>query len=91
MDDLLEDSQEKEETQAAITLEEPHDHEARRVEDPYLGGRLVGEIQEPYAPKPPPPEAQKEEDPEGHKGQPGKQPCAPREGQDREGRPTQRT
>ena len=84
MDDVLKDSQEKEETQAAITLEELHGQEARRVEDPDVGGRPGGEIQELHAPKPPPPEAQKARlsrlQDTGHKGRPEDQPGAPREG-----------
>ena len=72
MDNILEDSQEKEETQAAITLKEPHGQEARRVEDPDRRGRPGGEIKELHAPQPPPPEAQKSDRSRlkdiGHKG-----------------------
>ena len=45
MDNLLEDSREEEEIQAAITLEEPNGQEARRVEDPDLVWRPGGETQ----------------------------------------------
>ena len=74
VDYLLEDSQEEEETRAAITLEEPHGQEARRVEDPDLVGRPGGEIQGLHAPQPPQPEAQKarrsRQKDTGHEGRP---------------------
>ena len=52
VDDLLEESQEREENQAKITLEDPHGQETGGVEDPDPGGRSGEEIQELHAPQP---------------------------------------
>ena len=61
MDDLLEESQEREENQAEITLEEPHSQETGRVNGPDTGERLSEEVQELHAYQPLPPEARHQE------------------------------
>ena len=61
LDNLLEESQEREENQAKITLEEPHSQETGSVEDPDPGDRSGEEVQELHAYQTPPPEARPQE------------------------------
>ena len=89
-DDLLEDSQEKGDTQDAITQEEPHDQEARGMEDPDRGGRPGKESQDIQEPQPSALEIQEAWQPRlqdiGQEGQPEDPPGPLGEGQELKGR-----